>query len=135
IPLERDEGEYAYIAERWLAGDVPYRDAFDQKTPGVFVAYAALFAAGFRSVAAIHWLGHAALVGTIVFLYLLGRRLFSHQVGWIAGLFTIILVMDGNVLGNAANTEVFAILPLTAAIYFAVRAADSGGFWDGLLTG
>ncbi len=31
IPLERDEGEYAYIAQRWLAGDVPYRDAFDQK--------------------------------------------------------------------------------------------------------
>jgi hypothetical protein len=135
IPLERDEGEYAYIADRWLAGDVPYRDAFNQKTPGVFLAYAALFAAGFRSVQAIHWLGHAALAGTIVVLYALGRRLFSHQVGWIAGLFTAVLVMDANVLGNAANTEVFAILPISAAIYFAVCAAESGSPWCSLLTG
>ena len=35
LPLERDEGEYAYIAQRLAAGDVPYRDAFDQKPPAV----------------------------------------------------------------------------------------------------
>ena len=46
LPFERDEGEYAYIAQRWLAGDVPYRDAFDQKPPGVFLFYAAAFAVG-----------------------------------------------------------------------------------------
>ena len=33
VPLERDEGEYAYIAQRALLGEVPYRDAFDQKPP------------------------------------------------------------------------------------------------------
>src|SRR5262249_42370580 len=38
IPLERDEGEYAYIAQRWLAGEVPYKGSFDQKPPGVFAA-------------------------------------------------------------------------------------------------
>src|SRR5438105_4217292 len=40
IPLERDEGEYAYIGQRWLLGGVPYRDSFDQKPPGTFMAYA-----------------------------------------------------------------------------------------------
>lgn len=30
VPLERDEGEYAYIAWRISEGDVPYLDAFDQ---------------------------------------------------------------------------------------------------------
>src|SRR5262245_11093821 len=135
MPLERDEGEYAYIAMRWLAGDVPYRDAFDQKTPGVFAVYAALFATGLRSVDAIHWLGHTALVSTILVLYLLGSRLFSHQVGWIGGLFAMMLAMSASVLGSAANTEIFAILPLTAGLYFAVRASESGNVWDSVLTG
>jgi pyridoxal phosphate enzyme (YggS family) len=135
MPLERDEGEYAYIADRWLAGDIPYRDAFDQKTPGVFAAYAALFALGFRSAAAIHWLGHASLVGTVVFLYLIGRRWFSHQVGWMSGLFAIVLIMDVNVLGSASNTEVFAVLPLTACVYFAMRAVENGGVGNAILSG
>src|SRR5262245_53787856 len=135
MPLERDEGEYAYIAMRWLVGDVPYRDVFDQKTPGVFAAYAALFASGLRSVEAIHWLGHAALVSTVLVSYFLGCRLFSHQVGWIAGLFAVMLAMSASVLGSAANTEIFAILPLTAGLYFAVRASESGNVWDSVLTG
>ena len=46
LAFERDEGEYAYAAQRWIAGDVPYRDFFDQKPPGVFAFYAAAFAVG-----------------------------------------------------------------------------------------
>ena len=55
VPLERDEGEYAYIAQRWLRGKVPYRDAFDQKPPGVFVAYAVIETLIGASPAALHW--------------------------------------------------------------------------------
>ncbi len=56
VPLERDEGEYAYIAQRLLEGDVPYRDAFDQKPPGVFLAYAMAFVSFGQSIESIHWL-------------------------------------------------------------------------------
>ena len=31
MPLERDEGEYAYMAQLLLDGGVLYRDAFNQK--------------------------------------------------------------------------------------------------------
>ena len=41
IPLIRDEGEYAYIGQRILQGDVPYRDVYNQKTPFAFYAMAA----------------------------------------------------------------------------------------------
>lgn len=126
IPLERDEGAYAYIAQRWLAGDLPYRDAFDQKPPGVYLAYAAILSAGFRSIEGIHWLGHSALVGAIVFIYSIGRRLWSHCVGCIAAVATVVLVMDSAVLGNAANTELFAIFPLSACMYCCLRAAEEG---------
>src|SRR5262245_23897843 len=55
VPLERDEGEYAYIAQRMLQdGEVPYRDNFNQKPPGVFVAYLLPIGLFGKSIAAIH---------------------------------------------------------------------------------
>ena len=41
LPLERDEGAYAVVATEMLRGAVPYRDVWDHKPPGVYVAYAA----------------------------------------------------------------------------------------------
>ena len=45
LPLERDEGEYAYIAWRLAYDELPYRDWFDQKPPGIFAAYRLALAA------------------------------------------------------------------------------------------
>ncbi len=42
VPLERDEGNYAYIASRLLAGDQLYVDVWDHQPPGVFVLFAAV---------------------------------------------------------------------------------------------
>src|SRR2546423_10451642 len=75
IPLERDEGEYAYIAQRWLRGDVPYRDAFDQKPPGAFAAYAVTFGLLGESIGAIHWGTQLYTLGTLALVGLLGKRL------------------------------------------------------------
>src|SRR4029077_60420 len=40
IPLERDEGEYAYAGQLMLEGIPPYRLAYNMKFPGVYAAYA-----------------------------------------------------------------------------------------------
>lgn len=126
VPLERDEGEYAYIAQRWLAGAVPYRDAFDQKPPGVFAAYAAAIAAMGPSVAAIHWGTQVYTLATLGVIYLAGRSLFGPRAGLAAALVAAFLTTDRCVLGNAANTETFMILPMTAGFLAAVRAARTG---------
>ena len=42
MPLERDEGEYAYAGQLILQGIPPYELAWNMKFPGVYVAYAAL---------------------------------------------------------------------------------------------
>src|SRR5690348_4867189 len=39
LPLERDEGAYAYIANLWLHGGLPYRDVFDHKPPLLYLLY------------------------------------------------------------------------------------------------
>src|SRR5437899_7181957 len=36
IPLERDEGEYAYAGQLMLQGIPPYRLAYNMKFPGVY---------------------------------------------------------------------------------------------------
>jgi hypothetical protein len=112
LPLERDEGEYAYIAQRWLAGDVPYRDAFDQKPPGAFVFYAAAFAAGGETPAAVRWAAQFATIAALGALVAIGTRLFSPAVGIAASLAGLLLSAHPSWLGNAVNTEQLALAPL-----------------------
>src|SRR5688572_6502799 len=42
-PFQRDEGMYAAIGQLILAGDLPYRDGFDNKPPLIFGWYALSF--------------------------------------------------------------------------------------------
>ena len=44
-PLERDEGLYAYIGQEILRGNLPYRDAMDQKPPGIHYIYSTIITA------------------------------------------------------------------------------------------
>src|SRR5437879_12287357 len=54
IPLERDEGEYAYIAWRLGHNELPYRDWVDQKPPAVFWTYRAALALPLDPIRAVH---------------------------------------------------------------------------------
>ena len=44
IPLERDEGEYAYSGQLMLEGIPPYQLAWNMKLPGTYAAYAVMMA-------------------------------------------------------------------------------------------
>src|SRR4051812_21883778 len=44
IPLERDEGEYAYAGQLMLQHIPPYKFAYNMKLPGTYAAYTALMA-------------------------------------------------------------------------------------------
>ncbi len=131
LPLERDEGEYAYIAQRMLAGDVPYRDAFDQKPPGVFLAYLLGFALFGRSVEAIHLFAYVWTLGAALSLHGLVR----HLAGGLAAAFAVLLFAvasaDPRLYATAANTELFMLWPLVASMGCFVRALedDRGPQW------
>ena len=125
VPLERDEGEYAYIAWRWLEGDVPYRDAFDQKPPAVFAVYALAFATLGQSVEAIHVFLYLWTAGTAALLYLLVRRLAGELPAALALLAFAVASADVRVLAHAANTEIFMLLPLTGSVLCLARALES----------
>src|ERR1700734_3263261 len=54
MPLERDEGEYAYAGQLILQGIPPYRLAYNMKLPGTYVAYAAIMAVLGQTARGIH---------------------------------------------------------------------------------
>lgn len=127
LPLERDEGEYAYIAQRWLGGGfVPYRDAFDQKPPAIFLAYGAALLAGGESVRAIRLFHLAWMAATTLAVGRLGSRLAGPAAGAFSAFAFAALSASPALLGGSANTEMFLGLPMVASLLAALRARESG---------
>jgi 4-amino-4-deoxy-L-arabinose transferase-like glycosyltransferase len=140
VPLERDEGEYAYIA--WLIdhGGAPYKDAFDQKPPGSFFAYFAIMKLFGFTIEGIHLGAALWCAGTASFIYLIGKRLHSPPAGLLGAAIFSVAALSPAVIGTAANTEMFMAFPTAAAAYVASGFVVSGGsvrgaFLCGLLVG
>src|SRR4029453_6663724 len=75
IPLERDEGEYAYAGQLILQGIPPYKLAYNMKFPGTYAAYALIISIFGQTISGIH-LGFLLLnAATIALVFLIGRRL------------------------------------------------------------
>src|SRR5690348_17674104 len=85
LPLERDEGEYAYAGQLLLEGIPPYQLAYNMKLPGTYAAYAAILAVFGQSVQAIHSGLLLVNLATIVLTATLGRRLYGATGGLATG--------------------------------------------------
>ena len=82
-PPGGDQSLYVYSGQQMLAGGVPYEAAWDQKPPGIFVAYAVLWATWpHPSVIALADLVVAGLIASL--LIVLGRRFGSVSIGGLA---------------------------------------------------
>src|SRR2546425_1241882 len=75
MPLERDEGEYAYAGQLILQGVPPYKLAYNMKLPGTYAAYALLMAVFGQSASGIHVGLCLVNVAGIVLMFLLGRKI------------------------------------------------------------
>jgi hypothetical protein len=139
IPLERDEGEYAYAGQLLLQGIPPYQAAFNMKFPGVYGAYAVIMAAFGQTIAGIH-MGFLLLnAGTIALVFLLGRRLFSPAAGIASAAAYALLSMSYSVYGTQAHATHFVVAAALGATLLLLRAIDTGSpamlFSAGLLYG
>lgn len=135
IPFERDEGEYAYLAWRWLEGDVPYRDGFDQKPPAVLAVYAALLATVGGGPRQIHFGATLYTLATLALLLSFGARTASLRVGASAAALCALGTTVPGTLGNAANVELFALLPIVGAALAAQRGSERGASAAAALAG
>src|SRR5947207_13049017 len=55
VPLERDEGEYAYDGQLILQGVPPYTLAYNMKLPGTYAAYAGIMSVFGQTMTGIHF--------------------------------------------------------------------------------
>lgn len=126
VPLERDEGEYAYAGSLILRGIPPYKLAYNMKFPGTYYAYASILAVFGKSAWGVH--AGLALVNaaTTWLVFRLGRRLLGDFAGVVAAAGFALMSLDRGVLGVWAHATHFVVLAEVAGLLVLLRAEDSG---------
>ena len=128
IPLERDEGEYAYAGQLMLQGIPPYKLAYNMKFPGVYAAYAAIMSIFGQTIWGIHLGLLVVNVAAIVLLFLLGRRLLSFTAGIAAAASYAVLSLSPSVLGLAGHATNFVVLPALAGVLLLLNRSNQRAF-------
>ena len=125
VPLERDEGEYAYAGQLILQGIPPFAQVYNMKMPGIYAAYALVMSVFGESQVAIHLGLLIVNAATTLLLFLLSRKLFNPITGVAAAAAFALLSMGQQVQGIFENAEHFVILPAIGGILLLVNAVDS----------
>ena len=125
LPLERDEGEYAYFGQLILRGEWPYVAAHNMKLPGVYYAYAAILSLFGETDVAIRVALLLVNAATIVLVAALARRFAGELASLTAAAVYAVLSLGTVVLGFTANTEHFVLLPAIAGLLLLQDGAAS----------
>ncbi len=124
VPLERDEGEYAYMGQLLLQGILPYTEAYNMKLPGIYFVYALILAIFGQTHTGIHLALIFANIATSILLFLLCRRLFNNVICIITAISFLIIMLSPSVQGFWANSEHFVILAAVGGILLMLRALE-----------
>jgi hypothetical protein len=125
VPLERDEGEYAYAGQLILQGIPPYALAYNMKFPGTYYAYAAILAVFGQSPWGIHVGLLLVNAASVVLVFALGRRLLGDFAGAIAAACFAVLSIDRWIYGVFAHATHFVVLFALAGLWLLFRAIES----------
>jgi hypothetical protein len=139
MPLERDEGEYAYAGQLMLQGVPPYRLVYNMKMPGIYAAYAGIMAVFGQTPSGIHLGLLVVNLAAVVLIFVLARQLLGSH-GAVAACATYALLSTSpKVLGFAAHATHFVVLAALGGMILLLRAEERGGlaalFWSGVLFG
>ncbi len=134
IPMERDEGEFAYVAQLILHGNSPYA-AYYYKLPGVSYMYALSMALFGNSLNGIRIGLLLVNLGCIVLLFAILRKKFSPYTAAIACAVFSLLSIDRAVAGNSAHATHYVNLFVLAGVLLFQKAAETKKLLFYFLTG
>jgi hypothetical protein len=136
VPLERDEGEYAYAGQLILKGILPYHapSLYKYKLPGIYFLYAAILYLFGQTTAGIHISLLLANLASVILIYFLMVRLFDRISALLAAVFFAVLSLDDAVLGMYAHAEHFVLLFVLAGTLLLLHALKTGRFWQFFLS-
>src|SRR5438874_12361396 len=139
IPLERDEGEYAYAGQLLLQGIPPYKLAYSMKFPGTYAAYAITMFLFGQTITAIHLGLLLVNTATSALIFFIGKRLLNSTVGVAAAVSYALLSLSPSVLGLAGHATHFVVLPVLGGAFLLLNQQHRLGvgrpFISGLLMG
>jgi hypothetical protein len=139
VPLERDEGEYAYAGQLILHGVPPYVLAYNMKFPGTYYAYSVILALFGQTPSGIHVGLLFVNLATVALLLALGRRWLGLTGAALAAACFAVLSLDRGVMGAFAHATHFVLLPALAGLLLLLRAIDTKRQslfgWAGVLFG
>jgi hypothetical protein len=124
VPLERDEGEYAYAGQLILQGIPPYRLAYNMKFPGTYYSYAAILAIFGQSVQAIRVGVTIVNAATAVLLFFAGKRLLPTWAAAIAAATFAALSAGAAPLAVFGHATHFVLLPAIGGLLVLLIAID-----------
>lgn len=135
MPLERDEGEFAYIGQLMLQGVPPYQTAYTLKLPGTHLMYALSMAAFGQTAAGIR-VGLALINGaTVLLVFFLAREVLDVTAGLVAAAAFAVLSLSPTMMGLSAHATHFVIFFATAGMLVLLRARKSQRPRDAGLSG
>ncbi len=125
MPLERDEGEYAYMGQLMLQGIPPYKLAYTMKLPGTTAEYAIILALFGQTAAGIH-IGLLLMnAATSLLVYILVKHLAGRLAGLVAAASYALLSTSFSVLGLAAHATHFVVFFALAGILVLLKAIET----------
>ena len=124
VPLDRDTGEYAYAAQLMLEGKPPYAFLYNMKMPGIYAAYALIFACLGQTLNSVH-LGLAVVnAATILLIFLLAKKLLGHRTAVATAAVFALLSLGQQVRGTFAKAEHFVIFFAIAGILLLIESVE-----------
>ena len=125
VPLERDEGEYAYAGQLILQGIPPYQLAYNMKLPGTYYAYSLIEVLFGQTARGIHTGLLFVNAATTVLIFFLGRRLMGAFGGAVSAIAFAVLSLDRWPMGVFAHATHFVILPALGGFLLLLRPIES----------
>jgi hypothetical protein len=127
MPLERDEGEYAYMGQLIQEGVPPYQLAGNMKMPGIYLAYAGMMTVFGQTPAGIHLGLLLVNLAILPLLFLIARNFFDLYGAAIAATAYGLMLLSPAYLGLAAHASNFAVLLALLGIAVLLRMKENAG--------
>ncbi|MFZ0533920.1 MAG: glycosyltransferase family 39 protein, partial [Anaerolineales bacterium] len=109
--LPPDSGFYAYIGKAILHGQLLYRDVWDDKPPlGYYLNALALLVFG-QTPWGVWWSGVVWILGCVVLLFLVIKKLFGGATSWITSAIFLIALMNREIFQGGNLMEVYSLAP------------------------
>lgn len=124
LPLERDEGEYAYAGQLILQGHPPYERLYNMKWPGTYYCYALFEALFGQTIEGVHLGVLIVNLLAIVFVFFICRRVLDATAAAAACVAYALLSLSPWTLGFAGHATHFVVVFALAAILSLQRAFE-----------